>query len=166
MMPFMRAMLSLYPVMVPVGILLSTVVISTVLMGAYRVAGVPTRWAMVFAGCSTGVALSALVRFCVTLIVVFLARQSIPAERFLDNSIVPLHVAAFLPADIGAVWRSAASKLDLLQLVYALGLVLYLVDEEGFARDVGKIIGATVACYALWVVLGMLWAAAWAGFAR
>jgi hypothetical protein len=111
MKPFMRGMLSLYPVFVPVGILFSTVVISTLLMGAYRIIGVTASWPMVFAGSCTGAAGSALARFAVTLVVVFIVRQTIPAESFLDNSIVPLNVAVFLPADTSAVWRSAAVRL-------------------------------------------------------
>jgi fluoride ion exporter CrcB/FEX len=166
MMPLMRGMVSLYPVMIPAGIFLSTVVISSVLFGAYRVAGVPVRWPMTFAACSTGAAATALIRFCVMLLVVFVMKQSIPPESLVDNSIVPLHVAAFLPADTSAVWRSAASKLDLFLLVFVVGLIAYLVDEEGFARDARKIVWATVGCYALWILLGMLWAAAWSGFAR
>ena len=94
----------------------------------------------------------------------FRSRQSISAESFLDNSIVPLNLAAFLPVDTGAVWRSAASKIDLLQFVFVLVLIMYLVDEEGFGRDARKIIGATIVSYTLWIVLGMLWAAAWSGF--
>jgi hypothetical protein len=166
MMPMMRGMLSLYPVMVPVGLLVSTVVISSLLMGAYRVVGVPVRWTTSFAACATGAAGSALVRFGVTLLVVFIMKQSIPAESLVDNSIVPLHVAAFLPDETSAVWRSAAAKIDLLQLVFVLGLIAYLVDEEGFVREARKIIWATVGVYAAWIVLGMVWAAAWSGFAR
>ena len=164
MMPMMRIMLSLYPVTVPVGVLFSTLVISTLLFGVYRVLGVQLRWPMAFAACCTGAAGSALLRFLITLVVVFIIRKSIPAESFLDNSIVPLNVAAFLPPDTSAVWRSAAAKLDLLQLIYALGLVMYLVDEEGLAKDARKIVVGTMVCYALWIVGGMLWAAAWSGF--
>ena len=164
MMPFMRAMISLYPVTVPIGVLLSTVVIGSILMGMYRVAGVPVRWPQTFAATAAGAAASSVARFCVTLIVVFIIKRSIPAESFLDNSIVPLNVAAFLPSDTSAVWRSAASKLDLLLVVFVIALVAYLTDEEGFSRYAGKIIGATVACWALWIVLGMLWTAAWSGF--
>jgi fluoride ion exporter CrcB/FEX len=120
---------------------------------------------MTFAACSTGAALTALVRFCVALLVVFVMKQSIPAERLLDNSIIPLHLAAFLPAETSAAWRSAASKVDLFQLVFVVGLIAYLVDEEGFARDTRKIIWVTAGCYAAWIVLGMVWAAAWSGFA-
>lgn len=165
MMPVMRGMLAMYPVTVPAGLLLSTVVIASVLMGAYRMAGVPVPWTVSFAACCTGVAGSALVRCCVMLIVVFLMKQSIPAERLLDNSIVPLDAAAFLPEDRSAVWRSAASKIDLLRFVFALGLVAYLVDQEGFAREARKIIWTTVIVYVIWILLGMLWAAAWS-FAR
>ena len=166
MKPFMRGMLSLYPVFVPVGILVSTVVISAVLMGAYRIVGVPVRWPMVFAACSTGAAGSALARFVVTVIVVFVIRQAIPAESFLDNSIVPLNGSVFLPADASAMWRSAAAKLDLLQFVFVYALISYLVDEEGFSGDARKIVGATLAAYALWIVVGMLWTAAWSGIGR
>ncbi len=165
MMPFMRAMISLYPVTVPIGVLVSTVVIGSILMGMYRVAGVPVRWPQTFAATAAGTAASAMARFCVTLIVVFIIKQSIPAERLLDNSIVPLNVAAFLPSDMSAVWRSAASKLDLLLVVFVIALVSYLIDEEGFSHHAGKIISATVACWVLWIVLGMLWTAAWSGFA-
>jgi hypothetical protein len=164
MMPFMRAMISLYPVTVPIGVLVSTVVIGSILMGMYRVAGVPVRWPQTFAATAAGSAASAVARFCVTLIVVFIIKQSIPAESLLDNSIVPLNVAAFLPSDMSAVWRSAASKLDLLLVVFVIALVSYLIDEEGFSHHAGKIIGATVACWVLWIVLGMLWTAAWSGF--
>lgn len=166
MLPFMRGMIALYPVTVPVGVLLSTVVIGTLLMGAYRMFGVPVRWPMSFAACAVGAAASALVRFCVTLLVVFVFRRPISAESFLDNSIVPLNVAAFLSAETGAVWRSVASKLDLTLFVFVLAVVSYLVDEEGFARERGQVVGATLATYALWIVLGMAWAAAWSGFGR
>ena len=57
-----------------------------------------------------------------------------------------------------------ASKLDLLQVVFIIGLVTYLTDEEGFAGDMKKIVAATLVCYVLWIAAGMLWAAAWAGF--
>ena len=115
---------------------------------------------------ATGAAGMALVQLIITVIVVFVLRKPIAAQSFLDNSIVPLNLAAFLPADTSAIWRSAAAKLDLLQLVFALGLVAYLVDEEGFAKDARKIIVATIACYAVWIVIGMLWAAMWSGFSR
>ena len=166
MMPFMRGMISLYPIIVPVGVLMSTIVISTVLFGAYRVAGVGVRWPMTFAAAATGAAAAALARLIVIVIIVFVVQKSIPAESFLDNSIVPLHLAAFLPSDISPVWRSAAAKIDLLQFVFVLALISYLVDEEGFARDARKIVVATVLCYAAWIVLGMAWAAAWSGFGR
>ena len=165
MLPFMRMMIGMYPLTTTVGILFGTILISSVLMGAYRVFGVRVGWTMAFAACSTGVAATALVQFCVTLLVVFVMKKSIPAESFLDNSIVPLNLAAFLPADVGAVWRSAAAKLDVLQVVFVIGLVAYLVDEEGFARDARKIIAATIVCYVLWILLGMGWTAAWSGLA-
>jgi hypothetical protein len=166
MLPFMRGMLLLYPLTVPVGVLIMALLFATVLFGAYRAGGVQVRWPMVFAGCVTGAAASALARFVITLIVVFVIRKAIPAESFLDNSIVPLNLAAFLPDETSAVWRSAAAKLDLMQLVFVLALIAYLVDEEGFAKDSRKIIAATVVCYLLWIVLGMAWAAAWSGFSR
>jgi hypothetical protein len=166
MLPFMRGMLSLYPIIVPVGVLIWTLLCATVLLGAYRVAGVQVRWPMTFAASATGAAGMALVQLIITVIVVFVLRKPIAAQSFLDNSIVPLNLAAFLPADTSAIWRSAAAKLDLLQLVFALGLVAYLVDEEGFAKDARKIIVATTACYAVWIVIGMLWAAMWSGFSR
>jgi hypothetical protein len=165
MRPFMRGMLSLYPAMVTVGILVWTALVSTILMGAWRVAGVPVRWPMAFTASAAGTAASALAQFCVTIIVVFVVQRAIPVESLLDNSIVPLSVAAFLPAETSAIWRSAASKLDLLQLVFVIALVSYLVDEEGFARDARKIAAAIIVCYLLWIGLGMLWAAAWSGLA-
>ena len=165
MVPFMRGMLSLYPVTVSVGVVVWTVVVSTVLMGAWRVIGVPVGWIMAFTACAAGSAASAVARFSVTVIVVFIIQRPISIDSLLDNSIVPLSVAAFLPSDVGAMWRSAASKLDLVQLVFAVALVSYLVDEEGFGREAGKIIGAMIACYLLWIGLGMLWTAAWSGFA-
>jgi hypothetical protein len=161
MLPMMRGMLSLYPVMVPIGLLVWMTIVASVLFGACRVAGVPVKWPMTFAAGTTGAATSALVQFCVTVIAVFVIRKAIPAEAFLDNSIVPLNLAAFLPEDTSAVWRSAAAKLDLLQVVFAAAVVSYLADEEGFSRDSRRIVGAIVGCYLAWIVLGMLWAAAW-----
>jgi hypothetical protein len=165
MTPFMRGMLSLYPATVTMGVLVWTALVSTVLMGAWRVAGVPVRWPMAFTACAAGTAASALAQFCVALIVVFIVQRSIPVESLLDNSIVPLSVAAFLPSETSAIWRSAASKLDLLQLVFAIAAVAYLIDEEGFASDAGKIIAGVIVCYLLWIGHGMMWAAAWTGFA-
>jgi branched-subunit amino acid transport protein len=85
MLPFMRGMLLLYPLTVPVGVLIMALLFATVLFGAYRAGGVQVRWPMVFAGCVTGAAASALARFVITLIVVFVIRKAIPAESFLDN---------------------------------------------------------------------------------
>ena len=165
MLPMMRGMLSLYPMTVPGGLLLSMIVISAILFGAYRVSGVALRWPMVFAACSTGAAVTAVLRFVITIVVVFILRQTIAADSLIDNSIVPLNVAAFLPEGTSAVWRSAGAKIDLMLIVFVLGLIAYLVDEEGLARDARKIIAATVVCYVLWILLGMGWTAAWAGFA-
>ena len=160
MKPLMRRMISLFPVLVVVGTLVSTGFFSGVLTVAYRIAAVGTTWPMVFAACCTGAAAQALVRFVVTMIVIYVIKRPVSAESLIDNTFVTLDARAFLADDAGRVLVALASKIDLLAVTFVVGIVAYL-EEEGFGAKTRSIIVATALCYGLWTVLSVGWAALW-----
>lgn len=151
-----RPMVTMYPVVTLVGLLITSVGLTTVFYAAFLFVQAGLTWGTVF-GATIYATLAYTLGRLLLMLMLSMARRP-TGQEIVQGTFLNTNVAAVLPLDSAAWLVAAGRSLDGLTLLYLYAFTAVLA-ESGRSKVSDKALAAVVAtCFVLWIVVKVAWA--------